>query len=98
MREREDANRTREAGNRDKVVGVVANTLNSFRNGASLLANTFGVGFVDWLGIWCDCLLARGLGRVMVGNQPPATLLLYPDPGKASVTENSLAFVLPIHY
>ena len=28
VREREDANRTREAGNRDEVEGVVANTLN----------------------------------------------------------------------
>src|SRR6266576_6375480 len=41
VREREDENRTREAGNRDQVEGVVANTLNSFRNGA--------VGFIDWL-------------------------------------------------
>jgi hypothetical protein len=28
----------------------VANTLDTFRNGASLLANAFGVGFIDWLG------------------------------------------------
>jgi hypothetical protein len=42
VREREDANRTREAGNRGEVEGVVANTLNVFRNGA--------VGFIDWLG------------------------------------------------
>jgi hypothetical protein len=41
VREREDANRTREAGNRDEVEGVLANTLNLFRNGA--------VGFIDWL-------------------------------------------------
>jgi hypothetical protein len=41
VREREDANRTREAGNRDEVEGVVAITLNLFRNGA--------VGFIDWL-------------------------------------------------
>ena len=41
VREREDENRTREAGNRDEVEGVVANTLDSFRNGA--------VGFIDWL-------------------------------------------------
>ena len=27
----------------------MANTLNSFRHGASLLANIFGVGFIDWL-------------------------------------------------
>jgi hypothetical protein len=43
VREREDANRTREAGNRDEVEGVVANTLKLRRNGA--------VGFIDWLGI-----------------------------------------------
>ena len=42
-------------------------------------------------------LLARSLRRVMVGNQPPAPLLLYPHPGKASVTGNSLAFVLSNH-
>ena len=41
MRERQDENRTREAGNRDEVEGVVAITLNLFRNGA--------VGFIDWL-------------------------------------------------
>ena len=41
VREREDTNRTREAGNRDEVEGVVANALNSFCNGA--------VGFIDWL-------------------------------------------------
>jgi hypothetical protein len=39
--ERQDANRTREAGSRDEVEGVVANTLNLPRNGA--------VGFIDWL-------------------------------------------------
>ena len=49
MREREDENRTREAGNRDEVEGVAANTLKLHRNGASLLANAFGVGFIDWL-------------------------------------------------
>jgi hypothetical protein len=49
--EREDENRTREAGNRDEVEGGVANTLNLYRNGASLLANSFGVGFIDWLGV-----------------------------------------------
>jgi hypothetical protein len=27
----------------------VANTLKLHRNGASLLANCFGVGFIDWL-------------------------------------------------
>ena len=42
VREREDTNRTREAGNRDEVEGVVANTLKLFRDGA--------IGFIDWLG------------------------------------------------
>ena len=42
VRECEDANRTREVGHLDEIQGVVANTLNSFRNGA--------VGFIDWLG------------------------------------------------
>jgi hypothetical protein len=32
-----------------QVEGVVANTLDLLRNGASPLANTFGVGFIDWL-------------------------------------------------
>ncbi|OLA95959.1 MAG: hypothetical protein AUH19_08825 [Verrucomicrobia bacterium 13_2_20CM_55_10] len=41
VREREDENRTREAGNRDEVEGVAASTLNLYRNGA--------VGFIDWL-------------------------------------------------
>ena len=50
MRQREDANRTREAGNLDEIQGVVANKLNLFRNGASLLAKAFGVGFIVWLG------------------------------------------------
>src|SRR3984893_14364617 len=43
VREREDANRTREAGHLDEIQGVVANTLNLYRNGA--------VGFIDWLGL-----------------------------------------------
>ena len=43
VREREDANRTREAGHRDEVEGVVANTLKLYRNRA--------VGFIDWLGL-----------------------------------------------
>jgi hypothetical protein len=41
VRERKDTNRTREAGNRDEVEGVVANTLDLFRGEA--------VGFIDWL-------------------------------------------------
>jgi hypothetical protein len=44
VREREDANRTREAGNRDEVEGVVANMLKFFRQWA--------VGFIDWLGLF----------------------------------------------
>src|SRR5436190_3428709 len=51
----------------------------------------------DPAGVLCNCLLARSLGRVMVGNQPPVPLLLYPYPGKASVTGNSFAFILPDH-
>ena len=43
MREREDENRTREAGHLDEIQGVVASTLESLRNG--------GVGFIDWLGL-----------------------------------------------
>ena len=42
MREREDANRTREAGHLDEIQGVVANILKFSGNGA--------VGFIDWLG------------------------------------------------
>jgi hypothetical protein len=41
VRERADANRTREAGHLDEIQGVVANTLNLFRGGA--------VGFINWL-------------------------------------------------
>jgi hypothetical protein len=41
VREREDANRTREAGCLDEIQGVVANRLKLPRRGA--------VGFIDWL-------------------------------------------------
>jgi hypothetical protein len=44
VREREDVNRTRVAGHLDEIQGVVANTLDLFRNGA--------VGFIDWLDGW----------------------------------------------
>jgi hypothetical protein len=44
VREREDENRTREAGHLDEIQGVVANTLKLLRNGA--------VGFIDWLDGW----------------------------------------------
>jgi len=43
VRKREEANRTRKAGNRDEVEGVVTITLNLFRHGA--------VGFIDWLDV-----------------------------------------------
>jgi hypothetical protein len=42
-------NRTREAGHLDEIQDVVANTLTIIRSGASLLANSFGVGFIGWL-------------------------------------------------
>jgi hypothetical protein len=51
VREREGVSRTREAGHLDEIQGIVANTLNLFRNGASLLAKTFGVGFIDGLDV-----------------------------------------------
>jgi len=41
VHEREDANRTREAGSLDKIEGVVANRPDLHRVGA--------VGFIDWL-------------------------------------------------
>jgi len=53
VREREDANRTREAGHLDEIQGVVASTLKVPRQGASLLAKAFGVGFIDWLDSLC---------------------------------------------
>jgi hypothetical protein len=49
VREREEASRTREAGHLDEIQGAVANTLRMYRNGASLLAKAFGVGFIGWL-------------------------------------------------
>jgi hypothetical protein len=42
-------------------------------------------------------LLMRHTGRVMVSDQSPAPLLLYPYSGKASVVGNCVAFILPIH-
>ncbi len=41
VRERKVVNRTRVAGHLDEIQGVVASSLNLFRNGA--------VGFTDWL-------------------------------------------------
>ena len=50
MRDREDANRTREAGHLDEIQGVVANTLNTFRNGAACRVSSFTlVGVIDGL-------------------------------------------------
>jgi hypothetical protein len=43
--ERQDANRTREAGHLDQIQGVVAITFKSFPNGA--------VGFIVWLYVLC---------------------------------------------
>src|SRR5215471_11343415 len=39
----------------------------------------------------------RNPRRVVIGNQAPPPLLLYPYPGKPSVAGNSLALVLPDH-
>ena len=55
VREHEHANRTRKPGTLHEIQGVVANTLNLFRNGA--------VGFIDWLGLIankprCEMVLA----------------------------------------
>ena len=42
VREREDANRTREAGCLDEIQGVVANTPGLFRNGSRCLHRLVG--------------------------------------------------------
>jgi hypothetical protein len=47
VRECQDMNRTTEAGNRDEVEGVMANTPNLSCDGATLLAKAFGVVFID---------------------------------------------------
>jgi hypothetical protein len=52
VREREDANRTREAGHLDEIQGAVANTLNAFRDGV--------VGFIDWLDAALELRARRG--------------------------------------
>src|SRR5271169_4435599 len=44
-----------------------------------------------------SCLLLNNQWRVVVENQPPVPLLLYPYSGEAVVTGDSFAFVLPIH-
>jgi hypothetical protein len=48
VREREDENRTREAGHPDEIQGVLANTL---KFGAA--------GFIDWLDGGCDLRTTR---------------------------------------
>jgi hypothetical protein len=55
VREREDANRTREAGHLDEIQGVVANTLKLHRNGA--------LGFIDWLGRRGNVFAEKNLSR-----------------------------------
>jgi len=67
VREREDANRSREAGHPDEIQGAVANTLKLSRHGACLLANTFGVGFIDWLG--AEVTTAEKLGAIIYSAQ-----------------------------
>ena len=42
-------------------------------------------------------LSTRHNGRVVIGDQSPAPMLLYPHSGKASVMGNCVAFILPIH-
>ena len=42
-------------------------------------------------------LLMRHNGRVVIGDQSPAPMLLYPHSSKASVVRNCVAFILPIH-
>jgi hypothetical protein len=65
VRERQDANRTREAGHLDEIQGVVAITLNLFRNGA--------VGFIEWLdgfnGVY-SCALIHAMNRVAAAVMP----------------------------
>jgi hypothetical protein len=39
------------AGHLDEIQGGVISTLSLLRNGASQLANFFGVGFINWLGV-----------------------------------------------
>ena len=49
MREREDENRTREAGHLDEIQGVVAITLMLLRNGAVGFINGLDAGVVTTL-------------------------------------------------
>ena len=49
--QRTSFNRTRVAGHLDEIQGAMANKLKLSGNGASLLANPFGVGFIVWLDV-----------------------------------------------
>ena len=55
--------------------GVVANTLKFSRNGASLLANPFGVGFIEWLGIGCALAIQLNLVSIRIAdiNEKPSS-------------------------
>ena len=68
MREREDKNRTREAGHLNEIQGIVANTLNLFPNGA--------VGFIDWL----DARVAIAFASVELGIYQEASKMPTPNP------------------
>ena len=57
VREREEANRTRVAGNLDEIQGAVASTTKSHRQGA--------VGFIDWLDGSFGTHWARGVERAL---------------------------------
>jgi hypothetical protein len=63
VREREDENRTREAGNLNEIQGVAASTLNLFRNGA--------VGFIDWLDPDFTCLSAMHTSELSMKHNVP---------------------------
>ncbi|PYJ45880.1 MAG: hypothetical protein DME80_01020 [Verrucomicrobia bacterium] len=45
---------------------AMAYTLNLFRGAASLLANAFGVGFIDWLGV-SDAIVCLMISRSTAG-------------------------------
>jgi hypothetical protein len=45
----DQTNRTRAAGSRDEVEGCRGDHVELISEGASLLAKTFGVRFIDWL-------------------------------------------------
>jgi hypothetical protein len=63
VREREDANRTREAGNRDEVEGVVANRLNLFRQGAvGFIERLRLISFSQLRSLYCRVAMRQDLG------------------------------------